>query len=160
MALLGAIVALAFGLSLAFITALRGRRPRRLALLEDVDDQPMIDPMRVDPGDVVAALDHGPLSGTRVVVVGEKPAARAPMIACLEEAPLPSELTAAVERLAAVPGPTVTLLVTDIDRLDSPGRTEPVEALQKAVGGRFPLWIVDGPEGWRAWTPGPGAGSA
>ena len=152
--LIVAIAALAFGLSLAFVVALWGRRPRRRARLEGDQDYPVIEPTRVGSRDVIAALDGGPLGGMRVVVVGAKPDACTPGIACLDTAPLPVELVAAVERLAAVPGPPVALLVTKIDRVDSHGRVEQVVALGRAVAGRFPLWVVDGPDGWRAWTPG------
>ena len=152
--LVGAIAALAFGLSLAFVVALWGRRPRRRARLERDQDHPVIEPTRVEARDVIAALDSGPLRCMRVVVVGTKPDARASGIACLDTAPLPVELVAAVERLAAVPGPAVALLVTEVDSVDSHGRIEPVVALGRAVGGRFPLWVVGGPAGWRAWTPG------
>ena len=151
--LVGAIAAVVFGLGLAFIVALWGRRPQRRARLAGDRDHPVIAPIRVDAEEVTAALEDGPLTGMRVVVVGAIPEACAAGIACLDPEPLAVELVAAVERLAAVPGPTVALLVTEIDRLDSHGRVEPVVALERAVAGRFPLWVVDGPGLWQMWPP-------
>jgi len=94
---------------------------------------------------------EGPLKDYRVVCLGPVAPEHQQIIPCLDQAPLPEELVAAVERLAAAAGNPVALLVTDPSLVERSGRDRHRKALQKQIYGRFPLWVVDGPESWEPW---------
>ncbi|RME27275.1 MAG: hypothetical protein D6798_04935 [Deltaproteobacteria bacterium] len=123
------------------------RRPPRPARLA-IPPGPAIAPRRVAV-DQLDRLIGDRLAGYRVVLLGEE---RPGCIACLDAAVLPGELVAAVERLAAVAGPPVALVVAEPGRLEPPVGTDPRRALAAAVDGRFPLWVVDGPAEWEPLT--------
>lgn len=118
----------------------KGRVPARLA---GAPIEAPIAPVHLAPDAVAAAL-AGPLAGHRVVCAGPFEA-HPSIVPCLEAGVLPAELVAAVEALAARPGLPVALLVTDLGFLDAPGGRKKVDALGAAVGGRFPLFVVDRP---------------
>lgn len=108
-------------------------------------------PVRLTRDQIAAAL-AGPLAGLRVVCLGPAPNG-ASVIRSEDRGALPAELVAAVERLAATPGPPPALLITDPGALDRTGRAPPARVLARAVDGRFPLYVVDGPEEWAAYAP-------
>ena len=138
------------GTGLALAPSWLGRRNRGPAPLDPQPPTGTVAPIRLRARDVDGALD-GPLEGHRVIVLGPIPDERGGLIRCQQRAPLPDELVAAVEGIAASEGPRPALLVTDAARLDRPGRAPAVEALAARVGGRFPLWVVDGPGDWARW---------
>lgn len=85
------------------------------------------------------------LSAThRVIIVGD-PDEASPF--CLSNKPaLAQEIIAAVEWFAATPGLPVALWVSDAGRLGQ--ARDPIQHLAALVGGRFPLYVVDGPATW------------
>lgn len=134
------------GLSAGATLALLGRRAGAPARINAPvgEAEP---PMRVAAADVERVLG-GPLREHRVILLGPP---RPGTLVCEESAPLPDELVAAVERVATIPGAPVALLVTDPTRLDPPHAGDPLRALARRVGGRFPLWVVGGPASWPLW---------
>ena len=142
---------LGVGLGVGIAVVRLGRRPTAASALEGVPGRREA-PRRVEPADLAAAL-AGPLAGTRLAVLGTLRWPPENAIPCVEQAPLPVELVRAVERLAVEPGPPVALLLTAPDLLDRPGPGDPVVELAREVGGRFPLWVVGGPQGWSQWSP-------
>lgn len=141
--LLWSIFFFTFGLGLALIVAYRGRLGRGKARLSRLPAAGDIDTVRIPEAQVLATLETG-LEQHRVVVFGRLPRTSLDVITCEEEAPLPEELTQAVEHLAVSPGQPVALLVTQPDLLDRQGREDPVTTLERLVDRRFPLWIVEG----------------
>ncbi len=129
-----------------------GRRPPGVCRLDE-SPAAFLPPTRLEWEHLDQALS-GPLSGYRVVCLGELEHQTGNVIPCIEQSPLPTELLRAVERLAATVGPPVALLLTAPDLLDLPGGADSLETLEKAVAGRFPLWVVDGPCRWQDWQPG------
>ncbi len=127
----------------------RRRAPRPATLV--VPEGERVAPVRITADEVAGAL-AGPLRGYRVVALGPVPADAA-VGTCGDAGVLPSELVSAIERFAATPGPSPALLVTDLAQLDRPGPESPAEALARAVDGRFPLFVVDAPPSWAAFTP-------
>lgn len=109
-------------------------------------------PLRLNP-EHVSPLLLGPLATRRVVTLASEGQAPEGTFSCEERGPLVEELIAAVERLAATDGAPVALLVLDPALLDVPRRGSRSESLAKMVAGRFPLYIVGGPESWERWTP-------
>lgn len=103
----------------------------------------------------LADVVDGPLRQYRVVLLDAPDApgpSRPHVFRCEEAGVTPRELVLAVEALAATAGPPVALLVTDLSALDRPGPSGAAAALVDAVAGRFPLYVVDGPDEWAAWT--------
>jgi hypothetical protein len=143
-ALGGATIGLAVG-----ALALRALRVRPVRLV--APQSAPTPPVRLSADQVADAL-AGPLAGMRVVCLGPAPNG-ARVIRPEERGALPAELVAAVERLAATPGPSPALLITDPGALDRTGRAPPARVLARAVDGRFPLYVVDGPEEWAAYVP-------
>ena len=150
---LWALLFVSFGLGLAITVALLGRRSGAAAQLVPPAAPSPVAPMRLQ-GPVDAAL-AGPLASYRVVLLGPAPEGADGLVTCQDEAPLPDELVAAVESLAVTQGAPVALLLTDKELLDQPDQADPVVTLNKRVAGRFPLWVVDGPEDWELWTDQP-----
>jgi hypothetical protein len=144
--LLWAVLLAGVGVGVGSVLADGGRKSRVPARLAATDAGPHIAPVRLDLAGVAAAL-AGPLADHRVVCAGPHDS-HPSVLACLEAGVLPTELVAAVEALAARPGLPVALLVTDLATLDAPGGRPTAEALNAAVGGRFPLYVVGGPAGW------------
>ncbi len=143
---------LGVGVGVGIAVVRLGRRPTAASPLAGVRAQHEA-PRRIEPADLAAALE-GPLAGTRLAVLGTLRWPPENAIPCVEQAPLPIELVRAVERLAVEPGPPVALLLTAPDLLDRPGPGDPVVDLAREVGGRFPLWVVGGPQAWTQWSPG------
>lgn len=144
---------LGLGFGLATLAVLFGRRPTRAVRLSSGLALGQFAPRRVDALHV-AALLRGPLSGHRVIAVGRSPDALPKgLIRCLDDAPLPAELTRAVEALAATTGPQPALLVLDPSALDRPGPLDPLSDLHRRVAGRFPLFVVGASGPFQAWTP-------
>ncbi len=141
------------GITLALLPRWFGRQNAGPARLSPAPVEGSSAPVRIDRGQLEAALD-GPLAGARLVVLGPLPDDLPASFRCEDRAPLPVELVAAVERLAATEGARPALLVSDPELLDRPGRDEPIDDLARRVAGRFPLWVVGGPASWDAW-PGP-----
>jgi len=139
------------GTGLALVPSWLGRRNRGPATLDPPPPPGTVAPISLAADDVGSAL-AGPLADHRVVVLGPVPEGSRGLILCREPAPLPDELVAAVEGVAAAEGPRPALLVTDASLLDRPGRRPPLEALADAVAGRFPLFVVDGPNEWSSWA--------
>ena len=129
------------GLGLALLGR-RSRGPARLATPLQGEHTAW----RIGPEGLIGVLE-GPLRGHRVVVLGAAPE-RPEVVQVEEDGPLPAELVAAVEALAAVAGPPVALLVTELDRLDRQGPGSPAHGLARCVAGRFPLVVVGGPSDW------------
>jgi len=123
-----------------------GRRPRGDCRLDTAAEAPT-PPRRLAAADLTSAV-RGPLANHRLVVLGELEEPLPHVIPCRDRAPLPQELVRAVERLAVVPGPSVGLLLTRPDLLDEAGPGDPLERLAAEIDGRFPLWVVDGPDRW------------
>jgi hypothetical protein len=138
------------GMGATMVWLRRGRvRAARLA----VPPMTPLEPVRISGQSVDDVVD-GPLAAHRIVVLDTSDApcpSRPHVFRCEEQGVTPRELTLAVETLAATPGPPVALLVSDLSALDRPGPSGAARALADAVAGRFPLYVVDGPDAWAAW---------
>jgi len=143
-----AVLLVGFGLGLGVTISIMGRRSRPVARLAGVEMEGEHAPVRLQMSQVPAAL-AGPLSGHRVIAVGEADELELEgVIPCLDRGPLPDELVAAAEALSLTEGPSPALLILDADSLDRPGPAEAVVDLAAALSGRIPVWVVDGPEQW------------
>ena|GEM_PF-3468849 len=136
-------VGLGLGVGMRFI----GRRTVYAAPFVGLPDRKPLAPKRVPRGEVDSLLG-GALSGHRVFVVGAHGACPEAYAVCAEPNILPAELVAAVEQAAVAPGAAVALLVLDKERLIQDGRSDPLQDLDARVAGRFPLYVVDGPDSW------------
>ena len=145
-----AVLLVSFGLGLGVTISIMGRRSRPVARLAGVALEGEHAPVRLEMGRVSDAL-AGPLSGHRVITVGDTDLALEGVIPCLDRGPLPDELVAAAEALALTNGAPPALLILDPDSLDRPGPAEAVVDLAAALSGRVPLWVVDGPRQWERW---------
>jgi hypothetical protein len=138
------------GIGAAVVWLRRGRaRAARLA----VPPLTPVEPVRITGPSVDAVVD-GPLAAHRIVVLDtpEAPGPSRPHVfRCEEQGVTPRELVLALESLAATPGPPVALLVSDLSALDRPGPSGVAGALAEAVAGRFPLYVVGGPDTWASW---------
>ena len=150
------VLAAAFGLGLALAARWLGRRSEGAARLSPAPPQGTVAPVTLDAGDLDAAL-AGPLREHRIVALGEVPDGHPALFAVEDRGPLPGEVVAAVEGLAATSGPAPALLITDVGLLDRPGRESALDALDRRVARRFPMWVVDGPAEWPSW-PAPDTG--
>lgn len=120
------------GALLAPLLVLRRGRDRGALPLPDAGYLPR----PVAPADLDGLLG-GPLAGHRVVWLGaERPGVYPRPLACT-----PEEIVRDVERLAAIPGPPVSLVVADPDLLER-GLRPPWADLRERVGGRFPVYAV------------------
>jgi hypothetical protein len=137
-------VGLGLGIGLRWI----GRRPVRPALLSGLPERPGISPRSIPRGGLDALLT-AELKEYRVIVVGEPGDSAGAHASCPLPAVSPVALVAAVEREAARAGGPVALLIIDAGRVTQDGRRPPLDDLNGRVGGRFPLWVVDGPEDWQ-----------
>jgi hypothetical protein len=137
-------VGLGLGIGLRWI----GRRPVRPALLSGLPERPGISPRSIPRGGLDALLT-AELKEYRVIVVGEPGDSAGAHASCPLPAVSPVALVAAVEREAARAGGPVALLIIDAGRVTQDGRRPPLDDLNGRVGGRFPLWVVDGPEEWQ-----------
>lgn len=134
---------LGLGLGLRWI----GRRTVVPAPLVGTPQAPQIPPRCVPRGALDATVS-GALAEHRIIVLGQAGDCAGAYACCAEPVTSPAELVAAVEQVAVTPGEPVALLIVDAARLLQDGRIEPLEDLNQRVGGRFPLWVVDGPQDW------------
>lgn len=131
------------------------RRNRQLILeLEGGVATGVFPPRRLE-SEQIAELLAGPLSGHRVVTLGDLETTSDHVIRCLSKHPLPDSLVRAIERLAVTPGQPLALLIVDPDQLVGANALDPLEMLAEEVEGRFPLWVVDGFEDWEALEDAP-----
>lgn len=135
---------LGLGLGLRWI----GRRPVRPALLSGLPERPGISPRSIPRGGLDALL-MAELGDHRVIAVGEPGDCAGAHASCALPVVSPVALVAAVEREAARAGGPVALLIIDAGRVSQDGRCPPIDDLSRRIGGRFPLWVVDGPEEWQ-----------
>ena len=152
---LWAVAAAFFGLGLALAPRWLGRRSEGAAQLSPRPPPGAVAPVSLAAGDLPAALD-GPLRDHRLVTLGEVPDGHPAVFHIEDTGPLPQEVVAAVEGLGASAGPAPALLIADAGLLERPGRHPAIDALDRRVARRFPLWVVDGPSEWRTW-PAPDA---
>lgn len=147
---LWAVLAAFFGVALVLAPRWLGRRSGGPSTLSPPMPTGAIPPVCLDAGDLSAALE-GPLAGHRVLTLGAVPEGHPALFECVDRGPLPDEIVSAVEGLAASEGAPPALLVCEPTLLDRPGREPAIVSLERRVAGRFPLWVVDGPEGWQTW---------
>lgn len=143
----------ALGFVLATVIWLTGRKGAAPVKLKVSEVPPPVPPVRLDRASLPAAL-AGPLHEHRVVLLGSLPPGLEVAISCEDRKASAEGLVRAVEQEAARQGPPVALLIVEVDRLD--GKASASERLAEIVGGRFPLWVVDGPEAWERWSSGDG----
>lgn len=139
---------LCIGLGIGMGLGLRwiGRRPVRAVGLRGAPELTPIAPRSLRRADLDAALQV--LSEHRVISLGPLDACPAAYAVCAEPGVSPGALVAAVEQHAVRVGGPVALVVVELARLAQDGRRAPLEDLARRVGGRFELWVVDGPPEW------------
>ncbi len=135
-------VGVGVGLGLRWI----GRRPARAVALSGLPEHAPI-PLKSLARGGLDELLTGALAQYRVIVVGDPGDCAGAHAVCADPAISVVELVAAVEREAVVLGGPVALLVIDPARIVQDGRRPPLKYLDLLVGGRFPVWIVDDPQG-------------
>jgi len=124
-----------------------GRNRAHTLVLRGAEASPHHSPRRV-PADGLGALLSGPLADARIVWLGEPPVEDAHALVCEQHRVTPAELVAAVEQAGVGSAMPMALVVMDVARLEVSGRADPAVTLAKGVGGRFALWVVDGPTDW------------
>ncbi|MCX4825628.1 non-ribosomal peptide synthetase [Streptomyces sp. NBC_01142] len=123
----------------------------RLEFLGRLDDQVKISGVRIEPGEVEAALEKDPAVAGAVVTAPRTPDGRARLVAHVRPvtgaAPTPAGLLSAVRAWLPEQAVPSALRIVDVFPLDANGKVDRVELARQAAGSEDTAGDTAGPEG-------------